>query len=203
MQVTIPVEALKAAATAAPKNDARYYLNSVCVERTEQGKVFVVATDGHALSAQWIEQEGLPVTGQPFQCLLPLDAVKALPKTGIVELTFTPGEGVEIPLYHIRCGLGAWSGAVVEGRYPEWRRIVPRTASDEPAQFNPELLQRLQKAARMAYGEKDLLLAVHYNGDSGTLVSTGNREDWIGVVGPVRQRDPLTSAESLTAAFME
>lgn len=202
MQVTLPVEALKAAATLAPKHDVRYYLQSVCIERTEQGKVFVVATDGHALSAQWIVQDET-VFEQPFQCLLPFDAVKALPKAGTAELTYLPGEEEKSARYSIKCGAGAWAGDVQEGRYPDWRRIVPRTASDEPAQFDADLLQRLQKAARMAYGQKGLLLSVHYNGDAGTLVSAENREDWIGVIMPWKPKHPLSSVESLTTAFTE
>lgn len=184
-QVTLPVAALKGAAHCAAKNSPRYYLNAVLVERTDSGKVLAVATDGGILAAQVIEQPGTAEIGAPFQCLLPLDAVKALPKSGDVVLTFSHEPG-RAPRFSLDTGATEHGGLAVDGRFPDWRRVVPREASGEAAQFDADLLHRLQKAARTVLDSRSALLDLHHNGLNGTLVSVGEVDHWLAVIMPLR-----------------
>lgn len=201
-QTTLPAAALKGAAHCAAKSDVRYYLNAVLVERTSSGKVLVAATDGNILGAQVVEQLD-PGEGGAFQCLLPLDAVKALPKGGDVVLTFSREKG-EAPRFSLSTGAAERGGLAVDGRFPDWRRVVPREASGEAAQFDPDLLARLQKAARTALGGSKLLLEVHHNGArNAALVGIPGRDEWIGVIMPMVAKHEPAPVAGLARPFVE
>jgi DNA polymerase III sliding clamp (beta) subunit (PCNA family) len=196
--IALTAQALKAAAITAPvKADVRYYLMAVCIQRADAGDVFAIGTDGHCLSAQKVEQSRR-ITGEPFECLLPLDAVKALPKKGEVLLSFDS----DAKTYSLSHADGTRSGAVVDGRYPEWRRIVPREASGEAATFDPDLLARLQKSARTAVDVKAAALRIHHNGENSTLASTAETDAWIGVCMPLRIKETLPAVSSLVSDFI-
>jgi DNA polymerase III sliding clamp (beta) subunit (PCNA family) len=196
--IALTAQVLKAAAITAPvKADARYFLMSVCIQRTDSGDVFVIGTDGHCLSAQKVEQPRR-ITSESFECLLPLDAVKALPKKGDVLLSFDS----DAKTYALSHADGTRSGAVVDGKYPYWRQVLPREASGEAAQFDPDLLVRLQKSARTAADSKAAALRIHHNGENGTLASTAETDAWLGVCMPLRIKETLPAVSSLVSDFV-
>ena len=73
----------------------------------------------------------------------------------------------------------------LDGKFPDYRRVVPEKASGEPAQFNPELLMRVQKACQLL-GDKTF--AVSYNGNNPSFSVVRNL---VMVIMPWRQEDKL------------
>jgi hypothetical protein len=82
-----------------------------------------------------------------------------------------------------------WKVDAIDGTFANYLKVLPRTASGESAQFNPEYLNRFAQADRILGGLKrgDLPnVYVHYNGNKGALVECQHDESFLGVVMPMR-----------------
>lgn len=119
--------ALHATSFAMAKADVRYYLNGLLLQ-WGGSTLLVVATDGHRLADVGL---GLSATAGNGAAILPRDTVDILARlaseAGDADLT------LEVRPNRLAC---TWSGTeliskLVEGKYPEWRRVVPR--HDNPA----------------------------------------------------------------------
>jgi DNA polymerase-3 subunit beta len=104
------------------QQDVRYYLNGLLLEITD-GKINAVATDGHRLAMASLGVSG--VDGEELQSILPRKTVLELSRllgteSRRLELEFGCG--------FFRVGLGDTSltSKLIEGRYPEYRRVIPR-----------------------------------------------------------------------------
>ena len=105
------------------QQDVRYYLNGMLLE-SEGGKVRAVATDGHrlALCEAALKER---VTGKQ-QVILP--------RKGVMELQrMLGGEGdvaLEIGTNHVRCEIGGvrFTSKLIDGRFPEYSRVIPANA---------------------------------------------------------------------------
>lgn len=138
--ITVPVKHLAAALHCAGKKDIRYYLNSVFLD-AKAG--CIVATDG---TCAYISRPGLLV-GCTEDVNLPRefveDVVKASAKLEYVVITVDGG----------KLSADSRIGKVIDGKFPDWRRIYPAQLSGEPAQFDKDLLSRIAKANK-ALGSK-------------------------------------------------
>jgi DNA polymerase-3 subunit beta len=76
------------------------------------------------------------------------------------------------------------TATVVDGRYPDWRRVMPATASNEPAQYQTEYIASFGKIGEL-FGDKKVKCVIHYNGNNAALV-TFPASEAIGVVMPLR-----------------
>ena len=131
--ITVPVKHLAAALHCAGKKDIRYYLNSVFLD-AKAG--CIVATDG---TCAYISQPGLLVGCTADVNMLREfveDVVKASAKLTHVVIT-VDGD---------KLSTDSRIGKVVDGVFPDWRRIYPAALSGEPAQFDKDLLARIAKA---------------------------------------------------------
>lgn len=183
----IPFKALKAISLFAPEDDVRYFLNGVLIDSTGT-EVRLVATDGHCLALYRLQEEA-PVG----RAILPIEDVKdtlKVPKT--ISHKETPFE-VEIQDTAVTVthgnGFAVQRFNPIEGKFPDYLRVLPRTASGELAQFDPELLNRFAQADRVLGGLKrsdDPHVYVHYNGNGGALVECLHDKDFLGVVMPWR-----------------
>lgn len=109
--------------------DIRFYLNGVCIQNSTDG-LHAVATNGHVLACAKL---GDKLEGDDFEIILPNSAAKI------------------ITSYKDRCGLdlehesvtkqlsiktqdGTQTLKAIEGKYPDWRRIVDNNAQlgDKP-----------------------------------------------------------------------
>lgn len=101
--------ALKQVSYAMALNDIRYYLNSVCLDVTDS-TIDVVATDWHRMA--WVSLAYVP--GLPVgQYIIPREAVK-----------HCAGDVVRLSKEYLQCGgLGT---KLIDGNYPDWRRVVPK-----------------------------------------------------------------------------
>jgi len=194
----IPTDLLKAAHLFASKKDARFYLESVCVEwREESAKL--IATDGHRLFAASFAIESC---GEGA-CIIPFDTVKR-------ALTGHKHDAMEFqPPQAETAVIGSVAFEPIRAEYPDWRRVVPAEASGEAAQFNAAYIGDIGKAARLLLKPgktmpAESLVHIHHNGTSGALVTFGARADCLAVLmpkmrGEMDASDALNIAESLKA----
>ena len=148
--LSIQKHQLAAALSCAAVKDVRYYLQGVLLEVTRAGDVHLVGTDGACMFAgliaapnvQWTDAHQLG----PWTMIIPFATVKAALKEckGTVELRALP-DG--------RYTLGSQVFTPVDGRFPDWRRIIPTaqvldSRGEKPAQFDPDLLVKCRDALK-------------------------------------------------------
>jgi DNA polymerase III subunit beta len=181
MKITIDYAIIKALLTAAPKKDIRYYLNGICVDASKE-TVVLVATDGHMMlsfpvSADAIEDR---INGQFIIDRVDLDAIKPA-KAGKHTLPLIIE--VDDKGYTIS-GATKAVNTLVDGKFPDWRRVVPQTLSGELAQFNLELLSRINDI-RKVLGQDEYATTIHHNGRSCAQV-TGLKHHALLILMPMR-----------------
>ncbi len=105
--------------------DVRYYLNGLLFE-VDNGTLRTVATDGHRLALSSME---LPVTaGQQKQVIIPRKGVLELMRLLAADDQFIR---LSIGQNHIRLvdSLFSFSSKLIDGRFPDYRRVLPRNSS--------------------------------------------------------------------------
>lgn len=165
--------------------DVRYYLNGVLIEATAK-ETRVVATDGHAAAVHRSTAKNVIGDAPVVAIIVPNDTLaslaKILPKKGC-DITFTLSGGqwtIETPYARI-------SFDPIDGRFPDYRAIIPAQPTGEVSQLNPELLVKFSKAAK-SLGAKGHPIVQH-NGSSTALVTIHETEDFVGVIAPLRTKD--------------
>ena len=148
MQVTIPLNHLAAALEFSAVKDVRYYLNGVYVDPRAGN---LVATDGHAAYIGRPGSVTLDGDGDGFiisnaHCAEIISAGKAA-KAKAVTLDVV-GDSITV------AGLRVAPFSVLDGGFPDWRRVYPAELSGEAASYNPEYLMRGVKAGK-ALGVKN------------------------------------------------
>jgi len=124
------------------QQDVRYYLNGMLLE-SEGGRLRAVSTDGHRLAlceANLAER----VTGKQ-QVILP--------RKGVLELQRMLGESGDMELSvgtnHVRCQIGEirFTSKLIDGRFPEYSRVIPMNANRIIDADRGILRQSLQRTA--------------------------------------------------------
>lgn len=164
---------LEAALLVAPKNDSRFYLNSVLIEVTAEGAVYVVSVNGSMMFVG--EVDSPEFTGSPVKSL------RVVMPRSIVEQALKVKE--KISTIELKRSGDAWQlGSVLFAStdgdmYPNWRRVNVSpgdisTSNPEPAQYNPELLLLAHKALnKWNYFSKKGTIVLHQRGNgAGVLV---------------------------------
>lgn len=128
--------------------DVRYYLNGMLFE-TEGQQLRTVATDGHRLA----------VCTMPIGQSLPNHSV-IVPRKGIMELLRLLDGGdtlleLEIGSNNIRAHVGnfIFTSKLVDGRFPDYRRVLPKNP-DKVLQANCDELKRAFARAAILSNEK-------------------------------------------------
>jgi DNA polymerase III sliding clamp (beta) subunit (PCNA family) len=182
MENTINVETLRALLPLAAKKDIRRYLNGVYID-FQADKTVYVATNGHALGlyTEAVENE------HTFSITIPSDVVKQLklmPRTGKWgDLIFNPeANAARI----VNPGAGQDFGFTpLDGKYPDFTKVVPTETSGEVAQFDVDLLSLFAQVNK-AFGAKHPgRIKIDHNGERGALVHL-SRDGFTGVIMPVR-----------------
>ncbi|VAX77151.1 Beta sliding clamp [Serratia symbiotica] len=128
--------------------DVRYYLNGMLFE-TENKELRTIATDGHRLA----------VCSMPIEQQLPLYSV-IVPRKGVMELVRlldsdeTPLQ-LQIGSNNIRAHVGAFifSSKLVDGRFPDYRRVLPKNP-DKILEAGCDLLKQAFSRAAILSNEK-------------------------------------------------
>ena len=181
MKITIAHDTIKALLLIAPKSDIRYYLNGVCVD-VRNGAATLVATDGHRLLAVPVAADNVEGASDG-QYIIPRDVLDAVKPVKLARNTLP----IAIEIVDTRStitGATTATSPTVDGRFPDWRRVTPASASNEPAQYQPEYLASFGKIGEL-FGGKNVKCVVHYNGTGAALVTFPCSEA-VGVVMPLR-----------------
>jgi len=165
----------------APKNEIRFYLVGVLLEITDAGR-FYVSTDGHKLV---VIREARQETDDNGQWIIPRDVILGikLSKRPVINTAEFNQENGKASLTY--CGTETRFG-LVDGKFPDWRRVVPTNVSGEVAQFNPDYLVAIRDCAVATVGVgKYSGLSLLHNGNSASLYQADSH-DFIGVIMPLR-----------------
>jgi DNA polymerase-3 subunit beta len=124
------------------QQDVRYYLNGMLVE--SDGKTLkTVATDGHRLA--YCEAPMESAAGGVQQVIVP--------RKGVLELQrlLTGEDTVELVIgtNHVRVQIGTirFTSKLIDGRFPEYGRVIPTNPSKKVAATRDVLRAALQRAA--------------------------------------------------------
>ena len=108
------------------QQDVRYYLNGMLLE-TGGKHIRTVATDGHRLAMCQAELDGEDLVEQQV----------IVPRKGVLELQrLLSGEGsvdVVLGANHVRIELEGirFTSKLIDGRFPEYERVIPKDSSNE------------------------------------------------------------------------
>lgn len=155
--------------------ETRYYLNGVFFERA-QAELLAVATDGHRLHTVCLPA---PDGSEPLQhSIVPRKAVAAMVSLcgeARVELGFAHGK------VRMESGETVLVSKLIDGNFPDWRRVVPSNA-DKVCEFDPRVLEAAlarvatidtskERAVRLEFGGDDIVLTVTCK-ETGTATET-------------------------------
>lgn len=140
---------LEKSAFAMAQQDVRYYLNGLLIE-INSSTLTAVATDGHRL-AKYVLATDLAVE-EPRQVIVPNKTVMELRR----QLSAS-GDEVEISVgeksIRVLTGQMAMTSKVVDGKYPEYERVIPRDVG-ERAMVEKDALRRALSRAAILSNEK-------------------------------------------------
>ncbi len=125
------------------QQDVRYYLNGMLLE-TSAKALRSVATDGHRLALCEVELSEGAKSGQQV----------IVPRKGVLELQRILGSEdqileVGIGSNHVRVQIGdiRFTSKLIDGRFPEYSRVIPSKPGYAVVAGREELRQALQRAA--------------------------------------------------------
>lgn len=178
MNITINTDVFAAASLFRGVEDIRYYLNGLHLETGANG-ARLVGCDGHQLAVAKLEgcfpDAVILIPGSLVAAVKPKAKGKG-PQQVVLE--FTEGhqsykksgadKGTFIPR-DITMTIGdiTTTAKELDGKYPEYRRVVPSEVSNTIAQFDPRLINRIDKACSIL-GYK-FFTGIAHNGNSSGL----------------------------------
>jgi len=124
------------------QQDVRYYLNGLLLE-TDGKALRAVATDGHRLALCETELSGKARTSQQV----------IVPRKGVLELQRILGTENSIELAvgtnHVRAQIGEirFTSKLIDGRFPEYARVIPSNPPKTVEADRENLRQALQRTA--------------------------------------------------------
>jgi len=197
MQFSVTADTLKALTLIAAKDDRRYYLNGVCIDVAVTGatEAVAVATDGHMLIAVPLQLDP-DVTAAAGQYIIPrelIDGLKA--RKGAFATVKLDARSVTINV-----GGANITAPLIDGQFPDWRRVVPRTVTGLASQIDADYLHAMKKAHKLLGGSYSPTVA--HNGaetGDGGAARVLLAADAIGVIMPLRADKPVLD----TPAWLE
>jgi len=151
------------------QQDVRYYLNGMLLETG--GKFLrAVATDGHRLAMCEAEVDGASLDEQQV----------IIPRKGVLELQrLMSGEGslnIELGPNHVRIQLEGirFTSKLIDGRFPEYDRVIPKESSNELSADRESFKAALQRTAILSNEKyRGIRLIIR---DSGVVMQAHNPE---------------------------
>jgi DNA polymerase-3 subunit beta len=152
------------------KQDVRYYLNGMYFE-LQSGRLRAVATDGHRLSLANASVEG--GEEEPVIMIVPTKAVHELAKLL---------DNIEEPVslifgeqhFQVNTGSSTFVSKHIEGRYPDYERVIPRQGDKLIVCDRLELRQMLSRISILA---NEKFQGIRLNLSLGTLSVTANNPE--------------------------
>lgn len=183
---TMPARQLKALAISASKDDVRYYLKGIAFDFTGTHPV-AVSTDGHRLLAIKIDipVEQTPTRDMKKSYIVPLDAIQSLKTKKFDEITITIRDD---ETYSLSNNGTETSGRLIEGRFPDWRKVTPTEVSGEPGQYQADYIGDFGKISTLLDAKYP---TISHNGDKGPAL-INLTDDSFGVLMPFRAENTPT-----------
>jgi len=151
------------------QQDVRYYLNGMLLE-TGGKQLRAVATDGHRLALCKAQIDGDELEEQQV----------IVPRKGVLELQrLMSGAGdlnIELGANHIRIQLDGirFTSKLIDGRFPEYDRVIPKESSNELKADRGEFKSALQRTAILSNEKyRGIRLVIR---DSGVVLQAHNPE---------------------------
>ncbi len=151
------------------QQDVRYYLNGLLIE-TDGKHLRAVATDGHRLALCQVELGGKKMPEQQV----------IVPRKGVLELQrLMSGEGdvdLQLGSNHIRIELEGirFTSKLIDGRFPEYERVIPQDTSNKLSADRDLLKGALQRTAILSNEKyRGIRLIIR---DSGMVLQAHNPE---------------------------
>lgn len=151
------------------QQDVRYYLNGMLLE-TGGSHLRAVATDGHRLALCQADVAGASFDEQQV----------IVPRKGVLELQrLMDGEGdlnIELGANHIRIQLEGirFTSKLIDGRFPEYERVIPKESSNELKADRSQFKSALQRTAILSNEKyRGIRLVIR---DSGVILQAHNPE---------------------------
>ncbi len=151
------------------QQDVRYYLNGMLLE-TGGKHLRSVATDGHRLALCEAELDGAKLDEQQV----------IVPRKGVLELQrLMSGEGsvnIELGANHVRIQLEGirFTSKLIDGRFPEYDRVIPKESSNELKADRAAFRSALQRTAILSNEKyRGIRLIIR---DSGVVMQAHNPE---------------------------
>ena len=151
------------------QQDVRYYLNGMLLE-TGGKHLRAVATDGHRLALCQVDLDGDDLEEQQV----------IVPRKGVLELQrLMSGDGgldIELGSNHIRIQLDGirFTSKLIDGRFPEYDRVIPKESSNELKADRTEFKNALQRTAILSNEKyRGIRLVIR---DSGVVLQAHNPE---------------------------
>ena len=186
--IPVSLQHLRAVSLFSAVKDIGSYLNGVYCEVTDSA-VRLVATDGRTLALTHTPHASDDEKPTPCSFIIPSDTVKQVLKAaGKHDGTafISPPDGVWIvpneKPFTVKVGNTALYFTPIDGKFPDYRRVIPKTCDGTAAQFDPDLLVRFKRAAecyRSKHGKA--VIGIEMNGNGPALIH-GIDADFIGVV---------------------
>ena len=151
------------------QQDVRYYLNGMLLEAGDE-HLRAVATDGHRLALCQASIDGGKLAEQQV----------IVPRKGVLELQrLLTGEGsvdIELGENHVRIQLDGirFTSKLIDGRFPEYERVIPKQSSNELVADRTLLRGALQRTAILSNEKyRGIRLVIR---DSGVVLQAHNPE---------------------------
>ncbi len=151
------------------QQDVRYYLNGMLLEASGN-HLRAVATDGHRLALCQAEVAGDKMDDQQV----------IVPRKGVLELQrLMTGDGdldIELGANHVRIQLDGirFTSKLIDGRFPEYDRVIPKESSNELKADRTEFRGALQRTAILSNEKyRGIRLVIR---DSGVVLQAHNPE---------------------------
>jgi len=215
IEFEIPARVLLGMACFAADDDPRSYLKAVYLE-IRKDEIRLTAGDGKMM-AFYREELEEPLTDSLFCTLIPASLIKRLKKRDALRLvevcifpetldSEVPGKD-RIPLLRkgdsirLTCNMMTVEDTSFAGvTIPDYPASVPKSASGEVAQYQPCLLKKAYKAAKLLYGNKYYPpyreLRIAHNGEKAGLLSMPGIDNFFGFVMPFDTYAEKTATES-------
>lgn len=137
--------ALHAVSLFSAREDIRYFLNGILVEATAN-TTRLIATDGHTMGIHQSLQSG----NSEGRVIIPIDVVDYMLLWSKVDIRY------ELTIAD-ECRVDSVGAATVfkgvDGKFPDYKKVVPESLSGEPGQFNPMYIARCAKAGAALKGQ--------------------------------------------------
>src|SRR5690606_29439179 len=176
VEITLPQSELKSlldgSAFAMAQQDVRYYLNGMLFELAP-GHLRVVATDGHRLALQTLALQNSPDAN--LQVILPRKAVVELSRLlsadeGDISLSFGRS--------HVKARTGdmVFSSKLVDGKFPDYNRVLPRGGDKIVVGDRQELKEAFARSAILS-NEKYRGIRMQLSADEARIMANNPEQE--------------------------